>query len=220
MTIFKRVLPAAALALVAVMAAPASAATVLTFDGFSNSDTIQSVGSVPGLLNVSYRSINPDNTVNSPGIFSWNGGYGDLTNVIWAAENGGSSSFGGAGEITFTLTNPGTFTLNSIDFAGFAGQSTNTTFRVYDLGYNLLSDSGSISAPGIGHATQVFGNSSTSGLILRFGPDSIYTGFDNLSFTVSAAPEPSTWMMMIVGFGMIGFSLRRNRKQTVRVTYA
>jgi hypothetical protein len=29
---------------------------------------------------------------------------------------------------------------------------------------------------------------------------------------VSVVPEPSTWMMMILGFGVIGFALRRRRK--------
>lgn len=31
---------------------------------------------------------------------------------------------------------------------------------------------------------------------------------------VSAVPEPSTWMMMILGFGAIGFSLRRKRQSS------
>lgn len=33
-----------------------------------------------------------------------------------------------------------------------------------------------------------------------------------------AVPEPATWMMMILGFGLIGGAMRR--RQTVRVTYA
>lgn len=31
----------------------------------------------------------------------------------------------------------------------------------------------------------------------------------------SPVPEPATWAMMILGFGAIGWSLRRNRRQTV-----
>ena len=34
--------------------------------------------------------------------------------------------------------------------------------------------------------------------------------------TVSAAPEPATWAMMMLGFGAIGFSLRRRRSGTAR----
>jgi hypothetical protein len=216
----KKVYLAVASALTLAAATPASAATVLTFDGFTNGATVQSVGSVPG-LNVSYRSIlgtGNAGTFTTPGIFSWDLGYGSLSNVIWAATSGGSGSFAGAGEITFNLTQPGTFTLNSIDYAAYGADST-TSFRVYDLGYNKLFDTGAITAPGSGFATQTFGTTSTTGLILQFGPDSIYTGFDNLSFTASV-PEPSTWLMMIAGFGMIGFGLRTRRKQVVRVTYA
>ena len=40
----------------------------------------------------------------------------------------------------------------------------------------------------------------------------------NLSGT--AVPEPATWAMMLVGFGMVGFGLRSRRKPSVRVTYA
>mgnify|MGYP001794655335 CR=1 FL=1 len=31
-----------------------------------------------------------------------------------------------------------------------------------------------------------------------------------------AVPEPATWAMMLLGFGMIGTAMRRSRKQTVR----
>jgi hypothetical protein len=33
-----------------------------------------------------------------------------------------------------------------------------------------------------------------------------------------AVPEPATWAMMIAGFGMVGFAMRRSRK--VSVVYA
>ena len=35
-----------------------------------------------------------------------------------------------------------------------------------------------------------------------------------------AVPEPATWAMMLLGFGMAGFGLRNRRKPTVSVTYA
>lgn len=40
-----------------------------------------------------------------------------------------------------------------------------------------------------------------------------YTG----GVTISAAPEPATWAMMIVGFGMIG--LMQRRRQRIRISY-
>ena len=37
---------------------------------------------------------------------------------------------------------------------------------------------------------------------------------DMLFWSVSAVPEPSTWAMMLLGFGGIGFSMRRRRSST------
>lgn len=36
----------------------------------------------------------------------------------------------------------------------------------------------------------------------------------------ASVPEPATWVMMLAGFGMIGFGLRNRRRQHVRVAYA
>ena len=33
--------------------------------------------------------------------------------------------------------------------------------------------------------------------------------------TVQAVPEPATWAMMLVGFGAIGFAMRRSRKRII-----
>ncbi|WP_375290563.1 PEPxxWA-CTERM sorting domain-containing protein [Qipengyuania sp.] len=51
------------------------------------------------------------------------------------------------------------------------------------------------------------------------------TGFHRWSTWVSVVdagfvPEPSTWVMLILGFGMIGGAMRRQRAQTVRIAYA
>ena len=36
-------------------------------------------------------------------------------------------------------------------------------------------------------------------------------GFKLSQVTVSAVPEPSTWMMMLLGFGFVGYSMRRRK---------
>lgn len=36
--------------------------------------------------------------------------------------------------------------------------------------------------------------------------------FDNIAAAISGVPEPQTWTMMILGFGMIGFMLRNGRR--------
>ncbi|WP_238542341.1 PEPxxWA-CTERM sorting domain-containing protein [Sphingomonas sp. PAMC 26621] len=40
------------------------------------------------------------------------------------------------------------------------------------------------------------------------------------SISLSAVPEPASWVMMILGFGMLGVALRRQRQAKLRVTYA
>lgn len=39
-------------------------------------------------------------------------------------------------------------------------------------------------------------------------------GVDRLNFDVAAVPEPATWAMMLVGFGMVGASARYRRRST------
>lgn len=45
------------------------------------------------------------------------------------------------------------------------------------------------------------------------------TWFVRTSAAVAAVPEPTTWAMMALGMGAVGFSMRR-RKATTKVTYA
>ena len=38
--------------------------------------------------------------------------------------------------------------------------------------------------------------------------------------SMGAIPEPTTWMLMLIGMAGVGFSMRRKEKQTLRVRYA
>jgi hypothetical protein len=42
----------------------------------------------------------------------------------------------------------------------------------------------------------------------------------NLTFIPGAVPEPGTWAMMLIGFGAIGFSMRRRRRVTASLRTA
>ena len=44
--------------------------------------------------------------------------------------------------------------------------------------------------------------------------------FETDNFAINAVPEPATWAMMLLGFGAIGFGMRRRRSDTVRVRFA
>ena len=51
------------------------------------------------------------------------------------------------------------------------------------------------------------------------GGNGSYRG--TLSFaSMAAVPEPTTWMLMLMGMAGVGFSMRRKEKQTLRVRYA
>jgi hypothetical protein len=58
------------------------------------------------------------------------------------------------------------------------------------------------------------GGGSASGLG-QIVPAGVPTPFD-----VSPVPEPATWGMMLVGFGLLGGALRRRRPDSVRVRYS
>ena len=53
---------------------------------------------------------------------------------------------------------------------------------------------------------------------VKFSYDSTAFELDNVGF--GAVPEPATWAMMIVGFGLIGAALRASRKSTKQVVSA
>lgn len=44
--------------------------------------------------------------------------------------------------------------------------------------------------------------------------------FDNIAASISGVPEPSTWAMMILGFGLVGFMLRNGRRQGAKAIAA
>jgi len=57
---------------------------------------------------------------------------------------------------------------------------------------------------------------------INFGGTANQTAFDNITFgssTPGGVPEPTTWAMMLAGFGAVGFATRR-RRQNVAVSFA
>ena len=97
---------------------------------------------------------------------------------------------------------------------------------------------GSISfGTGIASAFQITGSAAG---FAQFGGDDVFTGAFNapvfspgtftfggfsrgtltVSRAVAAVPEPATWAMLILGFGLIGGAMRRRRTMNVNVSYA
>jgi len=111
-------------------------------------------------------------------------------------------------------------TLNGFDIGSFPNQNGTTSWRVFDGFGNLLGSSGgNITILG-STPTHVGSFASTNGIHIQFGPDAFNIGIDNVDFTVSVAavPEPATWAMMIMGFGLAGGMLRRRRPGVAAAT--
>ena len=52
----------------------------------------------------------------------------------------------------------------------------------------------------------------------RFGETCIFLSISSIRSAVAAVPEPSTWAMMLVGFGMIGTLARRRASRSIAAT--
>ncbi len=62
----------------------------------------------------------------------------------------------------------------------------------------------------------VIGAGGPTTLEFRYRHDDDFWRLDDVSVESGAVPEPTTWAMMLLGFGAVGYSMRRKRK----VTYA
>jgi hypothetical protein len=128
---------------------------------------------------------------------------------------------GGTGGISQTLSlTPGgtydlTFAFSNNGFSPNESTSASASFMIDGL-------SGTVS-----HSTATASNLNW----LIFSGNFVATGTDTLNFTnltggpnegifldaisITAVPEPATWAMMLLGFGAIGFAMRRRRSLTL-----
>lgn len=165
---------------------------------------------------------------------------GGFVNVGGANVYGGA---GGTGQFGTVNNNDTAFQLSqSVNYFGLWGSALdgNNSVALYNddtlLGtyalQSILQDSPGF---GSGYYGNPFGggNSGEMYAFFNFASDTAFNRvqliqnsgggfeFDNLTIgtsTVSAAPEPETWAMMLIGFGAIGASLRMSRQRRTAVT--
>ena len=168
-------------------------------------------GDQAGALDVSYRSgRTSDGSTYEPFMKFWDNGYSGLQNVAW----GGADSASYFSEITFTPLAGQQVTLNSFDFGDYLDRNRGSSVAVYDLSNVLLWNGGAFD-PGLTPTGFSPAISSSSGLVLRFGPDGYDVGIDNINLTVSAAalvPEPETYALMLAGLVALGAAARRRQR--------
>ncbi|UTW56187.1 PEPxxWA-CTERM sorting domain-containing protein [Kordiimonas sp. SCSIO 12610] len=123
---------------------------------------------------------------------------------------------GNTGTVTVTGN---TFTFNSFDLAANNGSAFFSIMGLLD-GVNIFNIAGFVPQPasGFSFSTITTGTSDLiDTLVFELTPDGTSLNIDNISLT-SAVPEPATWLMMIVGFALTGFALRRHeRSQTLQL---
>ena len=193
-----------------------SNATTLTFEGLicdtpgnscANFDSIlQSYGDVAGELDVQY-----DSDISNPELTPfryWVDQYSGLFDVAFG-------EVGATVEVYLRPLSGYQVTLLGFDIGSYPNQ--NGLSQVTLLG----GDGSTIFSTG---PTTIFGNAPThfapgltriDGFRIQFGPDAFDVGIDNIDFQVTAVPEPTTWAMLILGFGAAGSMIRRRRAAIV-----
>jgi hypothetical protein len=115
------------------------------------------------------------------------------------------------------LTIPGQDYTLTFDLTALGGGTQGFSASLFD-GSTLLGSllsTASAGSPFSTYSFNFFATSASTNLVFNVNPlgsgegDGVDAILDNVS--VSAAPEPATWAMMILGFGIVGASLRRRR---------
>jgi hypothetical protein len=141
------------------------------------------------------------------------GTFGDDQVICPDSGDSGPCSFTRA----FNFVTPTGFTLASVDISSIATSEplTNIDFDTVTLNgvnFNILA-TGTQEFRNLLNQVIVAGANNTIFVSGTTGGNGAFSG--NLSFAAtSAVPEPTTWAMMLVGFGAVGYSMRtRSRKQ-------
>ena len=192
----------------AAVSAPAFAATtVLDFNGYSNqiygAPTVQSGFELGNVAGDEQHFHFIDSTQ-----------FGLASNGTSVLLNDRDTS------IFLRAVNGSAFSLSSVDVAAAFNNSPASSLTISGFFKGL--QTGSLTIANLG----AFQTVSTSGFLNvdRVVFDGLGGGggfeLDNLALgAASAVPEPATWAMMLLGFGLIGSSLR-NRRRSTKVVYA
>jgi hypothetical protein len=143
-------------------------------------------------------------------MYAWPTGYGDLPSAAYAATNGYLA------DVTLTLQNGATLTLNSFDLAGYdEANITGQTVEVLNSTGGVL-DTYSTTILGAGPTDSVYNPdiTSTTAIQIVFGP-SWDDGIDNINFSETPAATPeggqSLFYLLMAGTACFGVMLFGSR---------
>jgi hypothetical protein len=143
----------------------------------------------------------------------------DLTFSMGYSDSGTSSPF--TEVLQFTNTLAGTYGVTLSTTASKAGASNDVDFTSALLTGGSIVGSINLLADGLIFNNDVLESYGLFGLNLGSGQYTLTiqgtrgtTGSfgGNVAFSASAVPEPATWGMMLLGFGAVGFAMRRRRE--------
>lgn len=124
---------------------------------------------------------------------------------------------GGAFDFTSIDLGLGDYNTGSVDSVLVTGLKANcssncTVTTTLDVGESFTTFAAAAFAGFTGLSQISFGAQQTT--VQGFPPqaDTGYLAFDNIDVSPLAAPEPSTWALMIAGFGGMGAMVRRRRR--------
>ena len=138
--------------------------------------------------------------------------------------SGPAASLGGfplveSGELTATALGAGVWAVDTLTLNSGVGAAL-TTFRgaddlIYTNGFAFLDTQGLSFETATGQDVNIFSFFSQGSVPTgnAYGELASPGGFGVGTFTVSAAPEPSTWLLMFAGFGGIGLMLRQTKRK-------
>ncbi len=137
--------------------------------------------------------------------------------TFWAdSYSGRPAAYSGDGSIGLIMLTPAagrTVTLDSFFLGGWPNTNRNISYSVDDLATPELDIS--VNAAFVSGATGLVVTpalTSAAGLRISFGPDGYNGGINNIAFSVTAVPEPESFVMLLAGLGLVGAIARRNRR--------
>lgn len=199
------------------LAAPATAAELITNGSFS-----------AGLTGWYLTALPATDVIVTPGQpYTGIGGTGSLTSL-----SNPFADFGGGNEPNVsTLSQTFNTVADATYFLSFSAGAFGPSGGLQTFTYSVTgSPSGTATVTNdnnfdttfktFGQSFVALGGPTTVSFTLAGNTSINQDGFlDNVSVT-GPVPEPATWAMMLMGFGMVGVGLRSRRKPTVRLTYA
>lgn len=168
-----------------------------------------------------------ENFESGPGAFTLNGnvalatgasyqpccGTPPDTSNTFVAFGGGNNPSGNILSVSFDTILGELYTVN-FDYGALGGGSESLTLQAAGQSFvvNPIADNSLVTTfqPGTFVFTGIGGSTTLN--IFSGGVDNVDAIIDNVRITGAAVPEPGTWAMMLLGFGGIGFAMRRSRR--------